>query len=203
MPAFGKRSEIGMNAEPMMPKACSMPCICKTFTKASSVVIFMIEILYLLVLKNFGELAGGIAKRGQMTARGLQIHARFRRLNGEGGEHLAVLANHRYRHADDADEILLPVERNLLFADLAQFGVEPGAVGNGAAGKTPELQALQQTAAARRSGQRQIQLADSAAMQRHARADGVVQPQRPMLRFDAVEIGHLTVEKRADIAGLV
>ena len=30
-----------MNAEPMMPKACSMPCICKTFTKASSVVIFI------------------------------------------------------------------------------------------------------------------------------------------------------------------
>src|SRR6476660_6085503 len=138
MPAFGKRSEIGMNAEPMMPKACSMPCICKTFTKASSVVIFMIEILYLLVLKNFGELAGGIAKCGQMTARGFQIHARFRRLNGEGGEHLAVLAHHRYRHADDADEILLPVERNLLLADLAQFSVEPGAVGNGAAGKTPE-----------------------------------------------------------------
>jgi hypothetical protein len=41
MPAFGKRSEIGMKADPMMPKACSMPCICKTFTKASSVVIFM------------------------------------------------------------------------------------------------------------------------------------------------------------------
>ena len=41
MPAFGKRSEIGMKAEPIMPKACSIPCICKTFTKASSVVIFM------------------------------------------------------------------------------------------------------------------------------------------------------------------
>src|SRR5690349_9657191 len=39
MPAFGNRSEIGMKAEPMMPKACSMPCICRTFTKASSVVI--------------------------------------------------------------------------------------------------------------------------------------------------------------------
>ena len=29
-----------MNAEPMMPNACSMPCICRTLTKASSVVIF-------------------------------------------------------------------------------------------------------------------------------------------------------------------
>ena len=28
-----------MKAEPMMPKACSMPCRCSTFTKASSVVI--------------------------------------------------------------------------------------------------------------------------------------------------------------------
>src|SRR5690348_12528134 len=42
MPALGKRSDIGMNADPMMPKACSMPCICKTFTKASSVVIFIL-----------------------------------------------------------------------------------------------------------------------------------------------------------------
>src|SRR3546814_13910480 len=41
MPALGKRSEIGMKAEPMMPKPCSMPCICSTFTKASSVVIFI------------------------------------------------------------------------------------------------------------------------------------------------------------------
>ena len=42
MPALGKRSEMGMKAEPMMPKECSMPCICRTFTKASSVVIFMV-----------------------------------------------------------------------------------------------------------------------------------------------------------------
>ena len=42
MPAFGNRSEIGMNAEPMMPNACWMPCRCSTFTKASSVVIFMV-----------------------------------------------------------------------------------------------------------------------------------------------------------------
>ena len=39
MPAAGNRSEIGIIAEPMMPKACSMPCICSTLTKASSVVI--------------------------------------------------------------------------------------------------------------------------------------------------------------------
>ena len=43
MPAFGNRSEIGMKAEPMMPKACSMPCICSTFTKASSVVIRIVS----------------------------------------------------------------------------------------------------------------------------------------------------------------
>src|SRR3970040_354287 len=42
MPAFGKRSETGIIAEPIIPNACSIPCICKTFTKASSVVIFMI-----------------------------------------------------------------------------------------------------------------------------------------------------------------
>src|SRR5579871_415274 len=41
MPALGKRSEIGMNAEPMMPNALSMPCCCSTLMKASSVVIFM------------------------------------------------------------------------------------------------------------------------------------------------------------------
>src|SRR5690606_18384439 len=41
MPAFGNRSDTGIIAEPMMPKACSMPCIWSTFTKASSVVIFI------------------------------------------------------------------------------------------------------------------------------------------------------------------
>ena len=43
IPACGNRSEIGIIAEPIMPKACSMPCICRTLTKASSVVIFMMR----------------------------------------------------------------------------------------------------------------------------------------------------------------
>ena len=43
MPAAGKRSEIGMNADPIMPNACSMPCICRTLTKASSVVIWVMS----------------------------------------------------------------------------------------------------------------------------------------------------------------
>ncbi|MFC3117750.1 hypothetical protein ACFOHS_03500 [Jhaorihella thermophila] len=30
-----------MKADPMMPKAVSIPCICRVLTKASSVVIFM------------------------------------------------------------------------------------------------------------------------------------------------------------------
>ena len=41
IPAFGKRSEIGINADPIIPNECSIPCICKTFTKASSVVILV------------------------------------------------------------------------------------------------------------------------------------------------------------------
>ena len=40
--AFGNKSEIGMNAEPIIPKACSIPCICRTFINASSVVILVI-----------------------------------------------------------------------------------------------------------------------------------------------------------------
>merc|ERR1719191_2195606 len=39
MPASGKRSEIGIIAEPMMPKMLSILCFCKTFTNASSVVM--------------------------------------------------------------------------------------------------------------------------------------------------------------------
>src|SRR6185312_13565777 len=101
-----------MNAEPMMPKACSIPCICKTFTKASSVVIFIGLILCNLgftdfVLKDFSELTCGIAKRGQVSPRCLHAHARFWCLDREGSEHLAVLARHRHRHANDADEIFL------------------------------------------------------------------------------------------------
>src|SRR6056297_3199620 len=41
MPASGNRSVIGIMAEPMMPKACSIPCIWRILTNASSVVIFM------------------------------------------------------------------------------------------------------------------------------------------------------------------
>src|SRR5258708_4430117 len=40
-------------------------------------------------------------------------------------------------------------------------------------------------------------------MQRYARARRVVQSQRPVLCFDAVEIDHLAVEERADVAGFV
>ena len=41
MPARGKRSEIGMKAEPMMPKAWAMPWRWSVLTKASSVVMRM------------------------------------------------------------------------------------------------------------------------------------------------------------------
>src|SRR6516164_8140284 len=123
MPAFGNRSEIGMKADPMIPKACSMPCICRTFTKASSVVIFIALILYILgftdfVLKDFSELVCSIAQRWQMPPRGLYIHACFRRLDRQCGKHFAVLANDRHRHADDTDEIFLAIEGHLLLPNL-------------------------------------------------------------------------------------
>ena len=41
IPAFGNRSETGIMAEPIIPNACSIPCICRVLTKASSVVIFI------------------------------------------------------------------------------------------------------------------------------------------------------------------
>ena len=43
IPALGNRSEAGIIAEPIIPKACSMPCICRTFTKASSVLILVMS----------------------------------------------------------------------------------------------------------------------------------------------------------------
>ena len=45
--AFMPISDIGINADPIIPKECSIPCICKTFTKASSVVIFVINRTFL------------------------------------------------------------------------------------------------------------------------------------------------------------
>src|SRR6476660_8420268 len=208
MPAFGKRSEIGMKADPMMPKACSMPCICKTFTKASSVVIFIALVLCNLgftdfVLKDFSELTCGITKRGQVSPRCLHAHARFWCLDREGSEHLAVPARHRHRRANDTDEIFLAVERHLLLTDLPQFRSKPYAVSDGAVGEAPQLQALQQSPASCRRSQRQIKLADGAAMQWHARADAVMQPQGPMFCFYAIEIDDLAIEYCADIAGLV
>ena len=78
-----------------------------------------------------------------MSARRLNIHACFGRLDGERSEHLAVGADHRNGHADDTDEILLPVKRNLLLANLTQLGVKPRAVGDGVIGISPQLQTLQ------------------------------------------------------------
>jgi hypothetical protein len=51
-------SEIGIMAEPMIPNALSMPCICSVFTKASSVVIFMGETPSAVSLKVIQSFAG-------------------------------------------------------------------------------------------------------------------------------------------------
>ena len=59
MPASGKMSEIGIMAEPMIPNALSMPCICSVFTKASSVVIFMGETPSAVSLQVIQSLSGG------------------------------------------------------------------------------------------------------------------------------------------------
>src|SRR5258708_16583836 len=116
-----------MNPEPMMPKACSMPCICKTFTNASSVVIFIatsftqfssyqlpsrdlrphdpLAMNSRLFVKYLSEVAGGVPERRQVPPRRLLVHAYLLCLAGEGGAHLAVLADHPHRHANPADAI--------------------------------------------------------------------------------------------------
>src|SRR6478752_2811366 len=98
-----------------------------------------------------------------MTPRGLQIHTHFRRLDRERSEHLAVLADHRHGHADDAREIFLTIERDLLLPNLPQFRVKPRTVGDGGVSEAPELQTLQQAAPARRGGKREIELANGTA----------------------------------------
>ena len=205
-----------MKAEPMMPKACSMPCICKTFTKASSVVIFIAtdpfrspavmpdeDMRYVLSWKVSASSSAARRSAGRwpraictfMRASGAWIAMR--------GQHFAVSPDHRHRHANHADEIFLAVERDLFFADLPQLGLQPRPFGNGALGEAAQFQALQQPLAAPRRQQCQIQFADGAAMERHSRAGAEMQPQRPMLGLDAVEIDDLAVEHDADIAGLV
>src|SRR6201982_3398867 len=126
MPAFGKRSEIGMKADPMMPKACSMPCICKTFTKASSVVIFMAASLFVDLrlrwpgsrfefsrehvrsrssihgLEYLSEFVTGTSQPRQMRRAAFDPHAGLRRLDGDAREQFAVAAQHRHGDADHA-----------------------------------------------------------------------------------------------------
>ena len=50
---------MGMKADPIMPKACSIPCLWRTFTKASSVVIFieiiLLNLYQLLILVSHSE----------------------------------------------------------------------------------------------------------------------------------------------------
>src|SRR5215467_14083480 len=108
-----------------------------------------------------------------MAARRLNIHACFRCLDRESREHLPVGARYRDSHADNAHEILLPVERDLLLSNLAKLSIEPITVGDGAFGVSPQFQTLHQPLAARRGSQREEQLADGTAVQRYARATGV------------------------------
>jgi hypothetical protein len=62
------------------------------------------------VLKNSGKFFGGLPKRRQMPPRRLHVHACFRRLDGERREQLAILPDHRHRHADDTGEIFLSIK---------------------------------------------------------------------------------------------
>jgi hypothetical protein len=77
-----------------------------------------------------------------MAARRLNIHACFRCLDSKSREHLTVGARYRDGHADDAYEILLPIERDLLLSDLAKLSIEPITVGDGTIGISPQFQTL-------------------------------------------------------------
>src|SRR5262249_28538283 len=110
-----------------------------------------------------------------MATRRLNIHACFRCLDGESCEHLTVAARYRDGHADNTHEILLAIERDLLFSNLTKLSIESITIGDGAIRVSPQFQTLQQPFAARRGSQRKKQLADRAAVQWHARATGVVQ----------------------------
>jgi hypothetical protein len=192
-----------------MPKACSMPCICKTFTKASSVVIFMAASLLSISgfagrayvssspenmrevgpsihgLEYLGEFASGISQHRQMGAAAFDAHAGLRRLDGDAGEQFAVAAQHRHGDADHAIEVFLAIVRHLLLSDLPQLGFEAGQIDNRLLGVAAQIKMLQQPAPARRRREREEQLADGAAMQRDARAAGELQTQRPVLGLDA------------------
>src|SRR5215510_3892176 len=126
-----------------------------------------------------------------MSACGLHIHTRLRSMNSKRRKHLAVLADHGHCHAYDSDKIFFAVERNLFLPYLPQFRLESRAVCNGAVGEATQFHALQHATATWRCGERQKQFADGTAVQRHARTYRVVQPQRPMLRLDTVQIYNL------------
>src|SRR5260370_5500245 len=214
MPAFGKRSEIGMKADPMMPKACSMPCICKTFTKASSVVIFMAASLFVDLplrwpgsrfefsrehvrsrssihgLEYLGELVSGTSQHRQMRAAAFDTHAGLRRLDGDAGEQFAVAAQHRHGDADHAIEEFLAVVRHLLLSDLPQLGFEAGRIDNRLLGVAAQIKMLQQPAPARRRREPEEQLADGAAMKRHSRGTGQLPAQCPVPTPSPLPIPH-------------
>ena len=69
MPASGNRSEIGIIAEPMIPKACSMPCICSTVIKASSVVIFICLLLQYSICVDSNAVDSAAAESRSMQMR--------------------------------------------------------------------------------------------------------------------------------------
>src|SRR5262245_3536192 len=138
-----------------------------------------------------------------MLACRLHIHTRLWCLNSKRREHLVVLADHGHCHAYDPNEIFFSVERNLALPYLPQFRLESRTVCNGGVGEATQFHALQQATATWRCGERQKQFADGTAVQRHARTYRVVQPQRPLLRLDTVQIYNLAVEQGTDVACLI
>src|SRR5690606_27738762 len=99
MPAFGNRSETGIMADPIIPNACSIPCICKTFTKASSVVIFMAHTFPCnsenFVFQRIPAIHGALAYAPEWRQ-----HAVARQLGGEDRQVQALFAtSHELRDA--------------------------------------------------------------------------------------------------------
>src|SRR6478672_7488163 len=110
-----------------------------------------------------------------MSARRLNVHACFGCLDSESREHLAVGARYRDGHADNADKILLPIERDLFLSNLTKLDIEPVAVGEGAVDASPRIQPLQPPEQVRLSSQANAEFVPRVDVVDRARATRVVQ----------------------------
>ena len=140
-------------------------------------------------------------RRGTWRSQALMVRRGNGPVHGHGGQHLAFGVEHRHGDADDALYALLVVQGKAGGADARELGLQVGEAGQGVRRGGLQLVGLEHSPAQCRVEVGEQHLAAGDGVRAHARADLLVQAQRPMA-LDALQKDVVEIVEDADIAAL-